>query len=268
MDNRPELDPEALSRARERLRPVLPGVVMLEAPIVPEVGRVPNLTLAVDVLQPGGSAWVRGAVHSLIEHFGDCSDKPRVVVHGKPRWILSWGHAALLAGHPFEVLLDQQHPLDGLWSERVHGLASVVVHDHENGDALQEAERELVGAGAFLAPDVEDETVFTGLATLGAELGDLWSEDSEVGAPTKVLVGPGRMSAAVEAGLKAIAGGRSSIPVEAVHRGEFDEQERRALQEQLRVHLRLDAGPGAAAAFGLGLREAVRGGRVVVVLGG
>ena len=245
---------EAVEAAASRLSGQLVATPILGEPILPGRGRVPNLRLKVEALQPSGSAWFRGAMHALARRFGDTKT---LAVSGKPRWVLGWAWAAALQ---IEVHWEKERAEDPLWRERLEAVPGLQLLLHDDRETTERVMAERGAAGIRLAPGDEDPEVFAGLATLGFELADELGSGIE-----RVVVGPGRLVEPVRKGLE--LGGRE-VEVEAVSRARLPIEERKRLQHLLHVHLRLEVGPGAAAAFGRGLELADSGQEVCVVLGG
>lgn len=250
-DAKDSADPRRVREAADRLSgqlvrtPLVGGILLGDAPASP------RLRAKLEVLQPGGGAVFRGAMHSLSRALGTLSG---LVVGGGFRSAYATALAASLQRIPTVVLIGPN--LDESCAARFAVLPQVRV---ERSDVVgrDEVLRRARAEGFRAAPGPGDDDWELGVATLGLELAEQMPGDTDL-----VVVGPGVLRRAVQRGL--VAGGRSLevLAPEARLAGDLGE-----LRRRVREGLRIEADAAGLRALELAQSAALEGREVVAVLG-
>ncbi len=247
---------QQLDAVHRRIRGQLVATPIVGGPCLPGRTCPPGLRVKLDVLQPGGSAWFRGAMHALARRLGSAKG---LVVHGAFRPMYAWATAAVLQRVPAIAVVDEATLADPdrrlLLEALDAGLTVATVADPEAAAARATELRARHGYLAASGPG--DEEFDDGLATLGLELADALPSEVE-----RVLVAPASLARPIARGLAACG---STVAVAGVDATADRHAARRMLADAVRTGLRVCCDQDGLAALDVAL-DASDGGRVCVVL--
>ncbi len=225
--------------------PLVGGIQLGDAP------PSPRLRAKLEVLQSGGGAVFRGAMHSLSRAFGTLSG---LVVGGGFRSAYATALAASLQRIPTLVLVEPT--VDEARANRLAVLPHVRI-ERSGAVGRDQVLRRARAEGFRPAPGPGVDEWELGVATLGWELAEQMPGDTDL-----VVVAPGALRRAVQRGL--VAGGRSVEVV--VPEGGLD-RDLGELRRWVREGLRIEADAAGLRALELARSAAFEGREVVAVLG-
>ncbi|MEZ5965864.1 MAG: hypothetical protein R3F56_18660 [Planctomycetota bacterium] len=225
----PQFSPAELEAAAARLRGHLVACPVVGDLCLPGFAPAETMRLKLELLQPGGSLWYRGAQHWLMRQFGR---RKGLVLHGSPRQMAAWVAAARGQRMPVVARVGegQETECRGL----LGGFAVELLASERSPAAI---------AGYASTPDAADVDVALGVASLALELRDELPSDTRA-----LVVCPALLAPAVAAGVAALGLTWQVDPAPPAH------PEAARLARVLRDHHRIDADEhgGAAVAAGLG----------------
>lgn len=240
LDRPGPLEPAELRAAAGRLSPHLVATPSIGEVRLPGFVVSQHLVIKAENLQPSGSLWYRGALHTLLRALGAWKG---VAFAGDARWLLAMARAACQVRVPARAVSSA--PRDAALHGELRELGAEVICADDAAAVQATLERLRTRDGLHVARGLDDRDCFVGVATLGLELARDLPADID-----GVVVSPARFAAPLDAGLR--AAGRE-LPVRGVAPAAHDAARLDRLRCALTAGLRIDSDRDGVAALATAL---------------